>query len=594
MTGDVTAHVPSKKRQSAFTRLSTTTARSVRVAGDVVSGEHEHERYSGVRKRVIKAAGSMTTRSKAAETAATTGEGGSTGVVEEQTQVAAMFAQLLQKMTEQSTTLQQQLTDQAATARQELAEHSATQQQQLDRKLEEQSARLSAELKKGTEEAVQRLEERLTGQLQAESAKFHESLRREVGAVNDRVDSLQQGQDLNRGRLDNQQTRLESVCRDQRSLQDEVREKISSLSQRLDATQREMYNRMSSVAGSAGSVDDVGVPVQSMSLGSGGSRLRVRPMAYDGKIPFSAFLIQYEQICAMNCFDDAEKASFLVASLTGPALNALSHLQPSEQSSYSSLVAALNSRFDDGRASEMAKVRLDACKQGKSDSISTFACALEDLFRVAYPQATAEARDMMLKDRFLSSIYSAELRKQTRLLRPTTFNSAVSCALEVEALLLADGEQNVESAHRTKFVRGVAVDSREAVSAESDRSDDVNAQRGKRREQNGRYTRFDRKRRHSGSDSSGSDGHVTTGSSAQRSRRASGTPTCWEDAFKSLSDKLEALSSGQGDKSNRRRGDSQTRGKRRTCFICGSESHFMRNCPSRRSETATDNGGDLN
>ena len=338
-----------------------------------------------------------------------------------------MLAQLSRQMSDQSTAQRQQM-DALSTAQRQHAEdlnrkleEQATAQRQhaeaLDRKLGEQST----DLKAHTAEAVRSLEERLAGQIQAESAKLHSSLRREVDAITERVDSVEKGQDLNRQHIQNQQERLESVTKDHQALQQEVRDKFSALSQRLDSTQRELYQRLS-VAGSTGSVDDTGLTAQSLPLGNGSSRLRVRPVAYDGKTPWSAWHIQYEQICAANCFDEAEKTSFLVASLCGPALNVLANLPPGERSSYTSLVAALSTRFDDSRASEMARVKLDNRRRERNEPLSKFAGDLEDLFRVAYPTASSEVRELLLKERFLNGLDSQELKKQTKLMRPTTFH----------------------------------------------------------------------------------------------------------------------------------------------------------------------------
>ena len=51
-----------------------------------------------------------------------------------------------------------------------------------------------------------------------------------------------------------------------------------------------------------------------------------RPPVFDGKTPWDAYLMQFQMLAQINGLTDAQKATYLTASLKGPALTVLSNL----------------------------------------------------------------------------------------------------------------------------------------------------------------------------------------------------------------------------------------------------------------------------
>jgi hypothetical protein len=119
------------------------------------------------------------------------------------------------------------------------------------------------------------------------------------------------------------------------------------------------------------------------------------------------------------------------------------------------LTEALNTRFNDGRSAELARVKLDNRKQLPNEKLAQYASEIESLTQLAYPTAGGEARDILTRERFLKGLISGELRKQIKLSRAVTFAEMLGMAIELDAVLQCEADSYDRVNFRRPVVRQV-------------------------------------------------------------------------------------------------------------------------------------------
>jgi hypothetical protein len=370
-------------------------------------------------------------------------------------QIAATQQQQLAASQQQLAASQQQQKEVQESLTQQIA---AAQQQQLAAQ-ENQMQQLRTQVTVTLAEHSERLESRLVGQLRQETEKIRTAFQREVTAVGERVEAVEKGQDLQQQQLASQQQRLDrldSTVGEHSSRHHEVGEKLIALTGRVDAVQRELYQRLSTTVGGrvAESFNGTGLsrPI-SPSVEGGSVKIKTRPAPFDGRTSWVGYKAQFDLIADLNGWTLTDRAQYLAASLAGPALTILTNLPVSERLSYAHLTEALNTRFNEGRSAELARVRLDNRKQLPNEKLALYASEVENLTQLAYPTAGGEARDVLTRERFLKGLHSSELRKQIKLSRAVTFPEMLGTAIELEAVLLGEADSSDHVIARRSVVR---------------------------------------------------------------------------------------------------------------------------------------------
>jgi hypothetical protein len=212
-----------------------------------------------------------------------------------------------------------------------------------------------------------------------------------------------------------------------------------SLTIRLNEVQRELYSRVSVVETSRAnsSVSNGSLAVSVPTNFSGGQPARIKPSAYDGKQSFHLYKLQFDTISGLNQWDENERAQYLVASICGGALSVLSNISATDRLSYEKLCKILNDRFTQNKSSELAVIKLDNRVRGRAETLQGYAFEMEQLVSSAYPSLNEEAREIILKERFLRGLDS-ELRRQIKLSRPCNYEATIAIASEIEAVLIGE------------------------------------------------------------------------------------------------------------------------------------------------------------
>ena len=176
-----------------------------------------------------------------------------------------------------------------------------------------------------------------------------------------------------------------------------------------------------------------------------------RPQPFSGDTPWDAYKLQFEMLAEINKWSEDEKASFLAISLRGPALTVLTNLPPEGRRTYTVLVAALDKRFGTAHQTELNRMKLRSRTRKSDESLQELAGDVERLARLAYPDATDDMLDIIVRDQFLNAFRDEDLRLRVRQSRPTSANEALERALELESYQLANR-------HRSRTVREVQLE----------------------------------------------------------------------------------------------------------------------------------------
>ena len=148
-----------------------------------------------------------------------------------------------------------------------------------------------------------------------------------------------------------------------------------------------------------------------------------------------SYLAQFEDLAEMNGWSDRECAVHLSTSLKGSALEILAHLTREERHSYTDLVGALERRFGTRFQTEVFRERFRKRRRNRGESLQELAQDLEGMAYRAYPDASLEVRNILLKDQFVDSLGSERLQIQVKQARPVTLQEALARALEFESFV---------------------------------------------------------------------------------------------------------------------------------------------------------------
>ena len=349
----------------------------------------------------------------------------------------------------------------------ELLKQLLTQQKDQDQRAAQRAADLTATLQQQAAESARLLEERLEVQLRMESERTRTTLREELETIRTQVESTQREAGRQREELDGVSRRVADLGRRQDAVEAswttshrQVSSELSSVQARVDAVQRELYDRISVVQSRPSSVHvDEHCPVSGQ-VPLGG--VRAKPNSYDGKVSFPLYRTQFDMVAELNHWSDTEKARYLATSLQGQALTVLNTLSAAERVDYHKLTSVLTDRFNHNRSAELSLVKLDNRKRLHKESLQSYSADIEQLVLFAYPTMSSETRDVMTRDRFLRGLDS-ELRKQIKLARPANYIDTLNVACEIESVLLSEAE-NIRDRSDRRMVRKVSTQSVESES----------------------------------------------------------------------------------------------------------------------------------
>lgn len=144
-----------------------------------------------------------------------------------------------------------------------------------------------------------------------------------------------------------------------------------------------------------------------------------------------------ETVCRLNGYDDLQSRLALSASMTGKAALATLDIDPRQvvdgaDITFRQLLALFEARFLPGSASQMARIRFDAARQGPQEVVLEFHSRLRALHNKAYPNMRDEVN---LIRKFTMGLRRKELRMQVMRSNPATYAAALELAQNEASVL---------------------------------------------------------------------------------------------------------------------------------------------------------------
>lgn len=164
-----------------------------------------------------------------------------------------------------------------------------------------------------------------------------------------------------------------------------------------------------------------------------------RPGDFDGSGSWVAFIAQFKTIASAQAWSEADRLAALVASLKGSALEVFAHLPDTDRTDSCRLSAALESRFGAVNQEPLFRSQLRRRKRSAGETLPKLAQDIERLVSRAYPSATRELRDSLACDHFLDALNDPSLHIAVRQGRPESLQQALASAVEIESVRAAAG-----------------------------------------------------------------------------------------------------------------------------------------------------------
>jgi hypothetical protein len=163
------------------------------------------------------------------------------------------------------------------------------------------------------------------------------------------------------------------------------------------------------------------------------SRPLVLPEVYDGTSSWDGWAFHFENVAAVNRWDDADKLRWLRVRLTGRAQKALQRLPETSASTYAAARAALKARFDPESRHTRYQAEFQARRKKATEGWADFADDLKALADKAYPTLQDEAREQLAINSFLQQLMPPQVAFSVKQKRPASLDDAVAATLELES-----------------------------------------------------------------------------------------------------------------------------------------------------------------
>ena len=182
----------------------------------------------------------------------------------------------------------------------------------------------------------------------------------------------------------------------------------------------------------------------------------VLPEVYDGQKSFDEWVSHFENVSAVNGWNDESKLLWLKVRLTGKAHVAFTQLDHEIQQSYATAKKALIERFDPPSKQQLYKVEFEGRRKRDKETWVDFADELLLLASKAFPKLQEEAREELALSRYLDQLRDPQVSFAVKQRRPKSVRDAVSSTIELEAYLLKSASNHVSLATPVKEEHDVA------------------------------------------------------------------------------------------------------------------------------------------
>ena len=151
----------------------------------------------------------------------------------------------------------------------------------------------------------------------------------------------------------------------------------------------------------------------------------VLPETFDGTRNWEEWYFHFENVAAVNGWDDGQKLMRLRVRLTGRAQKALHRLPEASRTTYEATRAALKARFDPESRETCYQAEFRTRRRKAGEGWADFADDLRTLADKAYPTLQDEARERLSINAYLQQLTQPQVAFSVKQKRPETLDDAV-------------------------------------------------------------------------------------------------------------------------------------------------------------------------
>ena len=187
----------------------------------------------------------------------------------------------------------------------------------------------------------------------------------------------------------------------------------------------------------------------------------VLPEKFSGREEWNQWISHFENVAAVNMWDEAQKLLWMKVRLTERAQTAFQHFPDAIQRDYTATKGAMKERFEPESRRDRYQAEFQIRRKKKTEGWADFSEDLKILVDKAYPQLEEAAREQIALSHYISQIDNMQVAFSVKQRKPTTLDDAVSATLEMESYLgpkFDVAEVFTQSREREETVASVAPD----------------------------------------------------------------------------------------------------------------------------------------
>ena len=169
----------------------------------------------------------------------------------------------------------------------------------------------------------------------------------------------------------------------------------------------------------------------------------VLPEMFSGEGSWTDWIDHFNNVAALNRWDDDAKQLWLRVRLTGRAQAAYKRLSTEVRASFTQTMESLKRRFEPESKRELYTAQFSTRQKKSNEGWADYADSLTALAEQAFPDLSVEARERLALNNFLTQLDNPQMAVAVRQQRPKTVEEAVTATLEIESYIMAPKARGV-------------------------------------------------------------------------------------------------------------------------------------------------------
>ena len=189
----------------------------------------------------------------------------------------------------------------------------------------------------------------------------------------------------------------------------------------------------------------------------GAYRSRLVPERYSGSVSWDIYKVHFSIYCDMHGLNEKERKEYLLAMLTGPALQLLNSVDIGPLT-YEQLCHRLDARFGSIGKRDICRLRLKQRQRLEGETLQSLAQDIRELVAIAYPETKGEMFEQLCIDAYFNAIDIPEIRRKVNEAarkRGCSFDDVIRESIHEENYLMLAGSLPGANAKKRTSVKSV-------------------------------------------------------------------------------------------------------------------------------------------